>query len=178
MYTNFKLLLTTSHLPVSSGNGSQRKKWQHEFYFSCWIIIVYLAWKWFKEDSTISCVPVFRVSPLPALCLLWFCPSAAPAKKCNETGSTVHLPQPARLSATTGKADRLEKEKNTTRERVMMRACDRRLYLGCIERRFVHLSYSGYWLKKSMYPKLALNLTTAESRPDFRYLYFFNQYPL
>ena len=108
MYTNFKLLLTTSHLPVSSGNGSQRKKWQHEFYFSCWIIIVYLAWKWFKEDSTISCVPVFRVSPLPALCLLWFCPSAAPAKKCNETGSTVHLPQPARLSATTGKADRLE----------------------------------------------------------------------
>ena len=49
------------------------------------------------------------------------------------------------------------------------------LFLGCFERRFVHLSYSGYLLKKSIYLEFGLNLTTAESRPDFGYLYFFNQ---
>ena len=49
------------------------------------------------------------------------------------------------------------------------------LFLGCFEQRFVHLSYSGYLLKKSIYPEFGLNLTTAESRPDFGYLYFFNQ---
>ena len=45
------------------------------------------------------------------------------------------------------------------------------LSLGCFERRFIYVSYSCYWLEKSIYPKLDLDLTTAESRPDMCYLH-------
>ena len=49
------------------------------------------------------------------------------------------------------------------------------LSLGCFEQRFVHLSYSGYWLKKYRYPKSGLDSAVVKFRPNSGYMDFFNQ---